>query len=331
MPVATNIARAKPASEPPRGRLAGAPADARTRATWDHLAATTAVRQYREAFARATGLPLSTVPAEVSHECLCAALSAVSFCAMIANGACSGELCRRVMSAAHRHAGERARPVQHRCFSGLREVFVPVIIGGRHAGSLLVGPFFERKPTREEFALVGTAMKEMVREADLDRFREAYLRAPVVSREKADAAVTLAAAFAQYLGECGGRLTLDEARRRSPLVQRIDHYIAEHADGPLSLAKVAAHVHVSPGHLCRVFKRETNLTLTEYWTRVRVEKAKQLLANPHLRVSEVSFQAGFESIPYFNRVFRRYEGRSPSQYRRRLGLRTEDKKLRIQA
>ncbi|MBI5396223.1 MAG: helix-turn-helix domain-containing protein [Verrucomicrobia bacterium] len=327
MPVESNTIQAKAAQQPHPVRPAVAAADTRTRAAWERLAGSAAVRQYREAFARATGLPLSTVPAEVSTECLCAALSAVSFCAMIARGGCSGELCRRVMSAAHLRAGQRAVPVQHRCFSGLREIFVPVIIGGRHAGSLLVGPFFERPPTRQEFALVGTAMKEMVRESDLHRFRAAYLRAPVMAREKADAVVTLAAAFAQYLGECGGRLVLEEARRRSPLVQRIDHYIAEHADGPLSLAKVAAHVNVSPGHLCRLFKRDTNLTLTEYWTRVRVEKAKQLLANRHLRVSEVSFQAGFESIPYFNRVFRRHEGCSPSQYRSRHGLPMEDKKL----
>ena len=308
-PVELNIAQAKAVQAPHRTRP--------SRAAWDRLANSSAVRQYREAFTCATGLPLSTVPARMSNECLCEALSAVSFCAMIAKGSCSGELCRRVMAAANQHAGQRAMPVQHRCFSGLREVFVPVVIGGRHAGSLLVGPFFERRPTRGEFTLVGAAMKEMVREADMDRFRAAYLRAPVVAREKADAAVTLVAAFAQYLGECGSRLVLDEARRRSPLVQKIDHYIAEHADGPLSLAKVAAHVHISPGHLCRLFKRDTNLTLTEYWTRVRVEKAKQLLANRHLRVSEVSFQAGFESIPYFNRVFRRCEGCSPSQYRGR--------------
>jgi AraC-like DNA-binding protein len=64
-----------------------------------------------------------------------------------------------------------------------------------------------------------------------------------------------------------------------------------------------------------MFKRATGMTFTEYVSRVRVEKAKNLLLNPLSRVSEVAFASGFQSIPHFNRVFKKYAGVSPTEYR----------------
>jgi AraC-like DNA-binding protein len=52
--------------------------------------------------------------------------------------------------------------------------------------------------------------------------------------------------------------------------------------------------------------------------RVRVEKVKNLLLNPHKRVSEAAYEAGFQSLSQFNRVFRRIAGLSPTVYRERL-------------
>ena len=51
------------------------------------------------------------------------------------------------------------------------------------------------------------------------------------------------------------------------------------------------------------------------FSRVRTEKAKNLLVNPYTRMSEVAYASGFESIPQFNRVFKRYVGTSPTKYR----------------
>jgi two-component system response regulator YesN len=60
------------------------------------------------------------------------------------------------------------------------------------------------------------------------------------------------------------------------------------------------------------------MTLTEYVTRVRVEKAKTLLVDQSMRISEVVFAAGFGSIPRFNHVFKRYAGMAPTEYRANL-------------
>jgi AraC-like DNA-binding protein len=75
---------------------------------------------------------------------------------------------------------------------------------------------------------------------------------------------------------------------------------------------------MSEFYFCKIFKKETGLTFIDYLSRVRVETLKQLLLNPHKRVSEAAFEAGFQSLSQFNRVFRRIAGEAPSSFRQKL-------------
>jgi len=72
---------------------------------------------------------------------------------------------------------------------------------------------------------------------------------------------------------------------------------------------------MSAFYFCKVFKTATGLTFTNYVARARIERTKQLLLNPHMRISEAAYEAGFQSLSQFNRVFRRVAGESPSTYR----------------
>jgi AraC-like DNA-binding protein len=74
-------------------------------------------------------------------------------------------------------------------------------------------------------------------------------------------------------------------------------------------------MHVSTFYFCKIFRKTTGLTFTDYLGRVRVEKAKNLLLNPHLRVSEVAYTVGFQSLTHFNRLFRKITGRAPTGFR----------------
>jgi AraC-like DNA-binding protein len=109
-----------------------------------------------------------------------------------------------------------------------------------------------------------------------------------------------------------------EAAAESPPVAKARLFIAEHQAEELSLAQVAQSVNMSAFYFCKMFKKATGMTFTDYLARVRVEKVKNLLLNPHKRVSEAAYEAGFQSLSQFNRVFRRIAGESPSAYRDRL-------------
>jgi transcriptional regulator GlxA family with amidase domain len=73
-----------------------------------------------------------------------------------------------------------------------------------------------------------------------------------------------------------------------------------------------------------MFKKATGLTFTEYVCRVRVEKVKTLLLNPHLRISEIAYDTGFQSLTHFNRVFREITGEAPTVFRDNRTSRTKE-------
>ena len=83
----------------------------------------------------------------------------------------------------------------------------------------------------------------------------------------------------------------------------------------ISVAKVAAALGISAGHLSRVFKRTTGLTFERYLMMQRVKAAKRMLLEPLATISEVSESCGFSDSAYFARVFRKVAGCSPTEYR----------------
>jgi len=70
-------------------------------------------------------------------------------------------------------------------------------------------------------------------------------------------------------------------------------------------------------HFCRKFKMETGVTFVDYLNCIRIERAKILLRNSSLRVSEIAFEVGFQSLTHFNRTFRKLVRSSPTEYRSR--------------
>jgi AraC-like DNA-binding protein len=74
-------------------------------------------------------------------------------------------------------------------------------------------------------------------------------------------------------------------------------------------------MHVSTFYFCKVFRKAVGITFTDCLGRIRVEQAKRLLLNPHLRVSEIAYAVGFQSLTHFNRMFRQLTGESPTRFR----------------
>ena len=92
-------------------------------------------------------------------------------------------------------------------------------------------------------------------------------------------------------------------------------FILEHAEEELSLTRVATAANTSPNYFSEKFKEATGINFVEYVARTRYEKAAAMLRDPKLRVSEIGFAVGFQSLSQFNRVFKRLSGKSPSEYR----------------
>ncbi len=91
-------------------------------------------------------------------------------------------------------------------------------------------------------------------------------------------------------------------------------YIEEHSGEELSLTAVAHIVNINPNYLSEKFKEVTGVKFVDYIARRRFARACVLLQDRRLRISEIAF-AVFQSLSRFNRVFRRFAGKSPTEYR----------------
>ena len=100
------------------------------------------------------------------------------------------------------------------------------------------------------------------------------------------------------------------------LVHQAKAYIESHYSKPgLSLNEVAAQVNLSPSHFSVVFSQENGETFRDFLTRVRIERAKELLRTTNLKCFEVAYQSGYSDPHYFSYSFRKNTGLSPQQFR----------------
>ena len=74
-------------------------------------------------------------------------------------------------------------------------------------------------------------------------------------------------------------------------------------------------MNISASYLCRLFKKTTGINYNQYRAHVRLENARQLLLKPNLRIGEIAYAVGFQSLTHFNRVFKNAVGQSPTEYR----------------
>lgn len=94
-------------------------------------------------------------------------------------------------------------------------------------------------------------------------------------------------------------------------------FIHSHLSEPLSLDILSEHLHISPSHLSRTFKKVCGESLTEYINHVRIEKAKEYLFQKDILAYEVANLVGYNDATYFSSIFKKYTGVSPTEYRQK--------------
>ena len=287
--------------------------------TFDALAALPLVARYEEAFRKATGVALKLLPPDEIQQRVGYRQVENAFCALVGSTPAGCEACQETQKRLRRSAAKELVPQQVYCFAGLTDIAIPVMVGRRHVATLLSGQIFRRKPNAADFEKV---IKKLGAEKDLKwqkKARKAFFQTPVISADNIQAAIQLLSVFARHLPEDAGRhLKLSRADVEPSAVSIAKEFIESNSHENLTLDQVLQHVHVSRFHFCKIFKKTTGITFTEYVARIRVAKAKSLLLDPTLRVSEIVFTSGFGSIPQFNSVFKRLVGLSPTEYRAQL-------------
>lgn len=106
--------------------------------------------------------------------------------------------------------------------------------------------------------------------------------------------------------------------RISKVSEIIRSYIGQHYMNDLSMQDVARMMNYSEAYFCKLFKQCFSCNFTAYLTQLRMEEAKKLLAEPTVNVKNVGEAVGYSDSNYFAKVFKRYTGSSPTEYRTEL-------------
>lgn len=285
------------------------------REAYQSLARSRLVGEFERSFRQATGMWVRLIPADVAVAPRRGRCEENPFCSLISTVPKVRVVCQKTEASLQRLAREQQTVQQCRCFAGLTVVAVPVRARGEHVATLLAGQVLREKPTVGAMARLARQLAAWGVNGQWPVATQAYLNTPVVSEERFPPVIQLLSVFAQLLGEYAASNLLACCPGEAPVVAAAREFVETHLEERLTMSDVARQVGVSPTHFCKTFRRATGMTFTDCVARVRVEKAKALLANPFMRVSEIAYACGFRAIPHFNEVFKKHTGQSPSQFR----------------
>ena len=280
------------------------------------LAKSKVYQDYERAFSEATGLPVTLRPVESWQLPHHGKKNENPFCSLMASKSRSCASCLQVQQRLSENATQEAFTTV--CEAGLSDTAVPVRLGEKLIGFLQTGQVFRKKPSAAQFDRTAKIISDWGIEADVNELKHAYFDTRVLSPKQYASSVRLLSIFAEHLSMVSNQVVVQQQTAEPPVITRAKHFIQEHQGEDLSLGQVAKAVNTSTFYFCKMFKKATGVNFTDYLSRVRIEKAKNLLLNPNLRISEIAYEVGFQSLTHFNRVFKKMTSMSPSRYRAQL-------------
>jgi len=273
-------------------------------------------QEYERSFTDATGLPVVLTPVETWQLPHHGHRGENPFCALISGNSRACVACLQTQEKLCGKAADGAQTVV--CPVGLSDSAVPVRMGDRLVGFLRTGQVFRKKPAEAQFNHAARLSEEWGIKTNHNTLRHAYFSAKIVPPKQYDSILTLLTIFSQHLTMLGNQIFMQQKNTELPAITKAREYIHEHSSNELTLAEVARSINTSTFYFCKLFKRVTGIHFTEYVSRVRIERSKNLLLNPNLRISEIAFEVGFQSLTHFNRMFKKILGQSPTNYRAQL-------------
>ncbi len=269
---------------------------------------------YERAFTEGTGLPLLLHRPDMLHMVRYAKKQQNPFCTIMAKVNQNCVACYALQSKLEENA--QFTPKTLKCFAGLCETAVPVRVGGDLIAFLQTGQILLHRPDKARFNRVAATLLTWGAEVDWKKLEEAYFNTRVLTPKQYEALIRLLDTFAKHLASCSEMLAL----HASPVIEAACVFIEAHSDEELSLTAVAKVVNMSATYFSEKFKQATAINFVDYVARTRIEKARNLLQNPSLRISEIAFDVGFQSLSQFNRAFKQVVGEAPRDHRAKLVL-----------
>ena len=124
--------------------------------------------------------------------------------------------------------------------------------------------------------------------------------------------------MSNQLCDMAGTIDRIQNTKSKSIVERMKSAVQRRCSENITIQELAEELYFTPNYICMLFKKETGESFREYLTKVRLERAKTLLRNSTMKLYEIAGQIGYTDPDYFTRIFRKYTGVTPTEYRERL-------------
>ena len=236
------------------------------------------------------------------------------YCTALRNTPMGCKACTECDISNARRAAREKKSICYRCHAGLYEVVVPLFDShGNYLGGMTSGQFH----LNGEHLLSEEAVNTIAEQYGINAetlYRD-YCSSLSVTGIQVEGITEFLAIIGKHLTGLHGNLIFLSKINTPAKIELIKKYIEDNYFQQLSVEEAARRHSMSPSNLAHMFKRELNVSFNRYLNSFRISKAKEMLENTDLNISEIAFAAGFGSISQFNRQFRSVTGCSAGEYR----------------
>ena len=230
------------------------------------------------------------------------------FCGIAKSTEKGYRLCLKCKALANSKAKKTKTPFDGRCVFGLHEAVVPVVRGGSvdaivYVGNAIVDTEATVKKIKSTSRYSGVSCEGLMNEAGLCEI----LKSPKELYEIGE----IVADYLKLLVDSDPEIKTDEHW----LIPVIKRYIKENAEYGITISDIAELYQKNAQYLGRLFKSEVGVSFTEYCNRTRLDRAARMLEDTDEKIINIAYECGFNNVTYFNKVFQKAFGLSPTEYR----------------
>ena len=257
------------------------------------------------------------------------------YCLAVKTGKNSKAACSKSDGVSNLRAVRDMAPQVNTCYAGVNEIVYPVFHGKRYLGCLVAGQAFFKRPNAKEKEKYMEALNS--KGVDTGRASVEFDRLKRAEPGEITLALKLMRLFSGYVVDAvreaeekelrviknvlPSRRKLDESaarlrqRRKRTIIDRVLETLAEQQPSERTLSAAAALAGMSPCHFSRLFTAVTGKSFRRYFIGLKMEKAKQLLADESAKIFDVAESCGYGELSSFSRAFKKETGQYPGRYR----------------
>ncbi len=227
------------------------------------------------------------------------------FCRLLRYKLYNVETCLTMDETKRKEAEKSKKLITYTCYAGLTECVIPIYAHNHHLGYAMIGQF------RETDHAAPQVLSDWNELFGTDELVQEFQTLPYYRRESVNHIIGLFRMLVDYIVQ-KELLSL----KSGLIIDKISKYIDENIDRPILITEAAEQVQKSISGLSHLIKEYTGKSFKQYYIEKKIEHAKRLfLDEPDKTIADVAEQVGYRDPFYFSRIFRKYCGKSPREYR----------------